>query len=70
MAFGGKMYHAVDTVLFENRHDGVEIADIGFDENVIRTVLDVFEIRQTPLFSDPLDLNKKDTGSQPVHTNF
>lgn len=44
--FGGEVNHSVDVVFGEESAYRIEIADVGTLENVVRFLLDVFEIRE------------------------
>jgi len=44
MALSGKMDDAVDGIFRNHLADGLKIADVGFDETIIGTVLDVLEV--------------------------
>ena len=46
MAFGGEVNHSVDVVFGEEFAYRIEIADVGTLENVVRFLLDVFQIRE------------------------
>ena len=46
VAFGREMDHPVYVVLREEAAHGVVVADVAFDERVVRTVLDVPQVRE------------------------
>ena len=46
VAFGREVDHPVDVVSGEQRAHGLVVADVAFDERVVRTVLDVPQVRE------------------------
>ena len=51
------MYHPVNVILSEDRHDGIKITDISLDEGIVRLIGYIGEVVQVPRVCELIDID-------------